>query len=243
MSPQACVKSMQNFVAMQPSRKNEYTVPRKAGCARMETVSCACWIVPSRAPVEISLNSMIPIHASKNQLIPKSVLATPNWLWWPSKHFRTFQLSTYLKMLLLPCIGHFGQVERSAWHLRAQRTLNEVLTFSFSNFSIVFQHEAQASEAEWKFCCKVRVVMSLIRLLVFNKFDFLFVVFAMLTSALTLFVIYGGENMKVSAVFKGGTQTKTLTTTGLFCWSSQNATPWSKILLFDFEVSEVFLRL
>ena len=39
MSPQACVKSMQNFVAMQPSRKNEYTVPRKAGCARMETVS------------------------------------------------------------------------------------------------------------------------------------------------------------------------------------------------------------
>ena len=39
MSPQACVKSMQNFVAMQPSRKNEYTVPRKASWARMETVS------------------------------------------------------------------------------------------------------------------------------------------------------------------------------------------------------------
>ena len=39
MSPQACVKSMQNFIAMQPSRKNEHTVSRKASCARMETVS------------------------------------------------------------------------------------------------------------------------------------------------------------------------------------------------------------
>jgi len=47
---------MQKIVAVQPSRNNEPTVPRKASCAWMETVSsCACWIVPIRPPVEISL--------------------------------------------------------------------------------------------------------------------------------------------------------------------------------------------